>query len=107
MPPEQRLGDASDQADRFLTLHSRPPEDPIIDSPPLIAGLRACAKPAREHEAVCPVLIVQVVTPDARVPLARVDHHPCAFIDTDMRDERLAGIRGEEQQITPLKLPPD
>ena len=64
-------------------------------------------EPSGEHEALRPIFVVQIVSANAPVPFACVDHDPRAFVDADMRDQRLPGIRREEQQIPALQALPD
>ena len=56
-----------------------------------------------EHESLHQIRIGQAGPPNAAVPLARLDHHAAAFVEADVRDQRLARVGREEQQVAALQ----
>ena len=58
-----------------------------------------------KHESFDPERVVEVVAPHPPVAFARVDHHAVAFVQPDVRDQRLACVAREKQQIAPLQPP--
>src|SRR4029453_3969808 len=52
-----------------------------------------------EHETVHPVRIVDHVAADAPVSFARINHHPAALVDADVRDQGLPFVDRKKQQV--------
>ena len=58
-----------------------------------------------EHEAFDPIRLVQTVSSNPAVSLARVDHHAGAFVDADVRDKGSSRIARKEHEVSPLQSP--
>jgi hypothetical protein len=64
-------------------------------------------EPSRKHEPVDPVVIVEAVTSNVSVSLARVDHQAASLIDPDVCYLRPTRLGREEHEISALELPPN
>ena len=106
-PPKHALGDPLQHAKgRTASVTSRIASRAVRRSVAGIADV-STRQPSGEHEARCPIFVVQIVSTNPPVPFACVDHDPRALVDADMRDQRPPGIRREEHQITALQALPD
>ena len=70
---------------------------------PVGAVLDVVRDTPREHEALRPERIVEIIAPDAAMTAARVDHHAAPLVEADVGDEGLSRIGREKQQVAALQ----
>src|SRR5688500_15431536 len=68
-----------------------------------IVGAGSVSDTPRHHEPLLPIRLLDAVTPDSSIALARLDHHAVALVQSDVRDERPASVCREEEKIAGLK----
>jgi hypothetical protein len=61
--------------------------------------------PSGEHEPFDPIRVVQTASADSPMSLARLDHHPGAFVNPDVRDQRSSRVTRKEHEVPSLQAP--